>query len=121
VIQKTYDEILNEEKLPAVAISEQGVFIQVNKSFERAYGWKKQDLIGRTVTQIMPPFMRDAHNFGFSRFLTTEAPRILNTPLDLPILCKNGKILSAQHFIVGQKRDGAWHFAAIVKLKNKKK
>ncbi len=58
--------------------------------------------------------MRDAHNFGFSRFLTTEAPRILGKRLSLPTLCKNGEIKNAEHFIIGEKKDDRWQFAATI-------
>lgn len=117
---KTVAEILAEKKLPAVAIDQHGLFFFVNKAFEKAYGWQEKDLIGQVVTKIMPPYMRDAHNFGFSRFLTTEESRILSKPLDLPVFCKSGEIVEAQHYILGEKRKGAWRFAATIKPRTKK-
>lgn len=111
---KTVPDILAQEKYPAVAIDEQGIFFFVNAAFEQAYGWSADDLLGKVITRIMPPHMRDAHNFGFSRFLVTESPRILNKPLPLPVFCKDGRTITAEHFIVGEKLDSGWRFAATI-------
>jgi PAS domain S-box-containing protein len=111
----TYDDILHEQNIPAVAIDHDGIFFFVNESFEKEYGWSKADLIGHVITTIMPPYMRDAHNFGFSRFLTTESARILGKSLPLPVYCKDGTICEAEHFILAKKVEDKWHFAALIK------
>lgn len=112
--QKTVDDIMAEKKLPVVAIDGQGLITYVNESFVKAYGWYKQDIIGQVITVIMPSHMRDAHNFGFSRFLITEQARILDKPLTLPVLCKNGTVTTAEHYITGDKRHNTWRFAATI-------
>ena len=112
---KTVKEFLNEKNVPVVAIDEKGIFYYVNDAFENAFGWKREDLIGNLITLIMPSHMRDAHNFGFSRFLTTELPRILGKPLSLPTLCKDGSTLTSEHFIIGEKKNDKWEFAATIK------
>lgn len=112
------DDILKEVKLPSVAIDEHGLFFYVNKAFEEQYGWK-EDLIGKVITIIMPPHMRDAHNFGFSRFLTTEVSKIQRKPLPLPVHCKDGSTVDAEHFIIGEKKNGKWRFAATITPREK--
>jgi len=112
--EKTVEDILQEVTIPVVAIDEHGLFFHVNHAFEQKYGWTREDLIGKVITIIMPPHMRDAHNFGFSRFLTTELSKIQGKPLSLPVQCKDGSIVDAEHFIVGDKRDGKWRFASTI-------
>lgn len=108
-------QILENQEVPVVAIDEQGIFTYVNDVFEKTYGWKKADLIGNIITVIMPEHMRDAHNFGFSRFLTTETARILGKPLALPVRLKDGTICDAEHYILGEKdTKGSWRFAATI-------
>lgn len=111
---KTVAEILAKETEPVIAIDHDAVITFINPAFETAYGWRSQDLVGQVITAIMPAHMRDAHNFGFSRFLVTEAPRILNQPLQLPVQCKDGEVIDAEHFILGENKDGSWHFAATI-------
>lgn len=114
--EKTVHEIVKEKRHPVVAIDDKGIFFFANEAFEKEYGWSKEDLIGDVITKIMPPYMRDAHNFGFSRFLASEQARILGKHLDLPVYCKDGSIVEAEHYIIGNKdTDGAWRFAATIK------
>lgn len=115
----TVKNILATTDKPMIAIDEHGVITQVNDSFHPAYGWHERDLIGRVITIIMPPYMRDAHNFGFSRFLTSEQPRILNKLLSLPVYCKDGTIVEAEHYITGEKTETGWRFAATITPKDK--
>lgn len=116
---QTVRDILATTNKPVIAIDEHGIITHVNSSFQPAYGWDERDLIGRVITAIMPPYMRDAHNFGFSRFLTSEQARILNKPLSLPVYCKDGTIVEAEHYIVGEKTNDVWRFAATITPKDK--
>lgn len=71
--------------------------------------------MGQPVTRIMPPHMRDGHKVGFARFLATEQATLLGTPLPLSVLYKDGRVEDSVHFIVGDKVNGIWRFAAIIK------
>lgn len=102
------------EAVPAVAIDYNGLFIMVNKAFETEYGWTKGDLVGQSITTIIPPYLRDAHLIGISRFLVTEKATLLGQPLPLKVLYKDNQVRDAEHFIVGQKQAKGWHFAATV-------
>lgn len=62
----------------------------------------------------MPAHMRSGHNIGFARFLTTETSNLLNKHLSLTVKYKNGREEISDHFIVAEKKDGKWHFAAII-------
>ena len=117
--RKTVTDILHEKKVPVIAIDNHGVITYVNKSFGQAYGWTEEELSGQVITVIMPPYMRDAHNFGFSRFIVSEQSRILNTPLSLPVQCKDGQVVEAEHYIVGEKSKDTWSFAATIIPKTK--
>ncbi len=108
------DGILALASVPVVAIDQESIFTFINDVFEKEYGWKSSELIGKPVTEIMPAHMRNAHMIGFSRFLTTESPELLGKPLSLEVLYKDGRIKKANHFILADKKDGRWRFAAII-------
>lgn len=112
--QKNVSDILAEQNKPVIAIDEHGLITYINDAFEVTYGWTKKDLVGQTVTAIMPPHMRDSHNFGFSRFLISEQARILDQSLQLPLYLKDGTTIDAEHYITGEKTNGAWSFAATI-------
>jgi PAS domain S-box-containing protein len=115
---QTVAEILELKDSPVVAIDQAGLFTFVNDSFEKTYGYTAKELIGQSVTQIMPPYMRDAHRVGFARYLTTEHATLLGKALALPVFYKDGRTADAEHFILGEKLNGDWRFAAIIKTKD---
>jgi PAS domain S-box-containing protein len=100
--------------VPVVSIDQESIFTFVNEAFEREYGWTSDDLIGKPVTEIMPAHMRSGHNVGFSRFLTTETSVLLGKPLPLKVRYKDGTEKLSNHYILGEKHTGRWHFSAII-------
>ncbi len=110
----TYKDILREKELPAVAIDHNSMFTMVNRAFERVYGWSEKELLGKSVTEIIPSYLRDAHQIGFSRFMTTEQATLLGVKLPLEILYKDGTVRDAEHYIVGEKIANQWCFAATI-------
>ena len=72
-------------------------------------------MIGKTLTTIIPDNLKDAHHMGFSRFLLTGKPTILNQAVKLPFLSANGKETNAEHFIIAEKISGNWVFGARIK------
>jgi PAS domain S-box-containing protein len=111
---QTYTEVIAIQELPVVAIDHNSLFTMVNKAFEHEYGWRESELLGKSVTEIIPPYLRDAHQIGFSRFLTTEEVTLLGKRLPLGILYKNGTVQDAEHYILGEKYKKQWRFAAII-------
>lgn len=111
---ETVDELVEITDMPVVVISQEGLFTFINTAFEEQYGWTSDDLLHKEVGKIMPPHLRDAHKIGLSRFLTTEKPVLLGTKLPLAALHKDGTIENAEHYIIGDKKDGQWRFAAII-------
>ena len=109
-------DVLNEKIFPSVAINHNGIFLFINNVFETSFGWTKEDLIGDVISKIIPPYMRVAHNFGFSRFLSTESPKIMNKPLTIPLYCKDESIINTEQIIFGEKIKDVWQFGAIIKI-----
>lgn len=113
----TVDEILHVKTQPAIAADEQGLITYINEAFTQTYGWTKTDLLGKSLTEIMPPKFREAHHFGFSRFLATGVERVSGQPLPLAMLFKDGTVKDAEHFILADKPDNHWRFAATITLR----
>lgn len=67
----TIQDLRNETEKPVILADEQGLVTAVNDAFASAYGWTAESLVGRSIANIIPEDLRDAHNLGFSRFLST--------------------------------------------------
>mgnify|MGYP001585473992 CR=1 FL=1 len=114
---KSVDEIMQTQDVPAIGANERGLIVYINDKFTEAYGWEKADLVNKSITTIMPAKFRKAHQFGFSRFLQTEKANVAGQPLPLALLFKDGHEEDAEHFILAEKKDGHWHFAATITLR----
>ncbi|MDQ3064691.1 MAG: PAS domain S-box protein [bacterium] len=110
----TYDELIVLEDVPVVAIDQQSIFFYINDAFTNEYGWTEEDLIGKSVLEIMPAHMRNAHTVGFARYLATETSDLLGKTLPLGVLYKNGTVKTSNHYILGDKNKSSWRFAAII-------
>ncbi|GAC1391071.1 MAG: PAS domain S-box protein [Candidatus Saccharimonadales bacterium] len=115
----TVDDLLKTKDVPVVAIDQGSLFTFVNDAFTQEYGWTIDDLLGKSVVEIMPDHMRSGHNIGFSRFLATEKSELLNKYLPLKVKYKDGREMLANHFIVGDKKNNKWRFAAVIDYPNK--
>lgn len=110
----TVADLMKITDLPVVAIDQSSIFTYINEAFTVEYGWTEDDLIGKSVIEIMPAHMRSAHNVGFARFLTTEHSELLNKHLPLKVRYKDGQEKVSDHFIVAHKSKGKWQFAALI-------
>lgn len=114
----TVNDILKLTEVPVVALDQASLFTYINEAFTKEYGWTKADLIGKSVVEIMPEHMRSGHNIGFSRFLATEKSELLNKRLPLKVRYKDGKEILSNHFIVAEKSNDRWTFAAVIDYPN---
>jgi PAS domain S-box-containing protein len=111
---ETVQEMIALTDVPVVKINQEGIFTFINEAFTEEYGWTQDDLLGKSVVEIMPKHMRSAHNVGFSRFLTTESSELLGKPLPLKVVYKDGRELVSNHIIIGEKAKDRWSFSAII-------
>lgn len=104
-----------EEGAAVVIVNHKGFVTYVNHAFENYFGWSAEEMLGAPVTRIIPESYRDAHQLGFSRFITTGRARILNMALKLPTLNRSGEVFETEHFMVAERIDGDWQIGAILR------
>ena len=102
---------LDQDK-PFIIVNDKGVIKHINPLFEQTYGWRAEDLINQTLLSIIPTGLHDAHNLGFSRFITTGAPTLLGKELNLQITNKQGEVSQAIHVIKALKEEKTWILGA---------
>ena len=111
----TIEALKADTASPVIIVDHEGMVVHINHIFETTWGWQKEKLVGQTLTTIIPGNLKDAHNMGFSRFLLTGEPTILNQVLELAIVRADGTEAAAEHFIVAQNINGNWVFGATIK------
>ena len=111
----TMGELRCETSVPVIIADRDGSITYVNARFEAIFGWKSEEIVGQPLTTIIPKNLHDAHHLGFSRFLMTGKPTLLNQPLKLKAVAKDGRELDSEHIIVAEQEDGQWVFGATIR------
>ena len=99
------------ESAPVVLADQKGVITYANRCFLDTYGWTA-DVIGSSLTRIIPAHFHDSHNMGFSRFLVTGRSRIAAHPMEAPVRRGDGTTVMAEHVILVGKIHGTWVMGA---------
>lgn len=73
-----------------VTIDEHSTMLFVNRATEKIFGYAREELIGQSLTMLMPDYLRQVHSAGLQRYLTTGERHISWEAVDLPGLHKNG-------------------------------
>jgi len=112
---QTIDEMKRETNLPVVIADHEGFITYVNEPFQLVFGWNSDQILGKTLTTIIPKGLHDAHNLGFSRFLLTGTPTLLGQLLTLKAVTKDGKEFEAEHYIIAEHQEDQWSFGAMIR------
>jgi len=87
-----YRHIINAAADAIISLDEHGLVCEFNYAAEQMFGFTKAELLGKPLTPIMPPHLRDAHTAGLQRYLTTgqrQLPHWHN--VELPGYTKDGR------------------------------
>ncbi len=109
------EEVQARTDVPVISVDNRGYVTAINDGFRAAFGWETSDLVGAPLSTIIPTDFRDTHQLGFSRFLATGQPTLLEQPLRLKIVTRDGREQEAEHYIVAAQHDGSWVFAATIR------
>ena len=74
-----------------LTIDQESRIISANPATERIFGYAPQELIGRRLSVLIPERLREAHDAGIARYLSTRRRNIPWTGVQLPGLTKDGR------------------------------
>ncbi len=91
-----------------VAMDQSGRITEFNPAAEQTFGWKRHEVIGKTVAEtIIPPGFRDAHKKGLARFHQTGAGPVLGRRIELTALRSDGATFPIELAIAVSRVPGA--------------
>ncbi len=75
-----------------IIINAEGHILQFSESAERIFGYKKEDILGKEMSEIIvPERYREAHNNGMARMRQTGKANILGQRIEIEALRANGE------------------------------
>jgi diguanylate cyclase (GGDEF)-like protein/PAS domain S-box-containing protein len=98
-----------------VAMDGEGKIIDWNDRAEALFGWKREEVLGRTVAEtIVPPHFRDLHVRGLGHFMETGEGPVLNKRIELSAIERGGREFPVELTIAPVKVGGGVTFHAFL-------
>jgi PAS domain S-box-containing protein len=99
-----------------VTSDHRGVVTEFNPAAERMFGYRKEEVIGRQMVDlIIPPAYRQAHLNGMARYLATGEARVLGRRIEIEAMRKDGSIFPVELAIVRVPLPGSAFFTAYLR------
>jgi PAS domain S-box-containing protein len=86
-----YRVIVEAASDAVISMDESGDILLANPATARIFGYDPVELIGKPLTILMPEFMRNLHQVGFSRYLATGERHLNWQGTEVIALRKNGQ------------------------------
>jgi PAS domain S-box-containing protein len=105
-----------------LSIDEHGKVTEWNAQAETMFGWRRDEVLGRTLSELfIPDRYRDAHEKGLRHFLSTGEGPLLNRRIEITALRREGTEFPVEVSIVPYQIDGNWLFSGFVRDITEKK
>jgi PAS domain S-box-containing protein len=99
-----------------LSIDERGSVTEWNAQAETMFGWKRDEAVGRTLSELfIPERYRDAHEKGLKHFLSTGEGPLLNRRVEITALHRSGTEFPVEVSIAPYQIDGNWEFSGFVR------
>jgi PAS domain S-box-containing protein len=105
-----------------ITIDERSSIIDWNKAAERMFGWKRDEAIGQTLTElIVPPAHRKHHDAGIERFLRDGSGQIFNRRVETMALRRGGEEFHAELSVWPVRTGERFTFSSFIRDISKRK
>lgn len=98
-----------------ITIDQQSEILFLNPSGERLFGYSEEELIGRSLTMLIPERFRKAHLYGLEKFLRTGQRNMSWHAVQLPGLHKDGHEIPLELSMARFDKDGQPYITSIVR------
>ncbi|MBK8000458.1 MAG: PAS domain S-box protein [Verrucomicrobia bacterium] len=99
-----------------IAMDDHGYITGWNRQAEATFGWNLEEVRGRKLGEvIVPERLRESHEKGLSRFLTTRSSTMLNRRIEVPALRKDGQEISIELSVTPIDCGGSLTFSAFLR------
>jgi PAS domain S-box-containing protein len=113
--EETYRLLAETASDAIIQIDENSIVQFVNSAATRIFGYQVEELIGHSLTQIMPPELREGHRLGMMRYLATGERKLNWASMEIPALHKDGHVFPLEISFGESKRDGKSFFIGVAR------
>lgn len=74
-----------------ISMNQNGQIIEFNRAAEQTFGWKREDVLGKEMAEIIiPPRLRERHRQGLALYLTSGHGPVLGKRIEMPAMRSDG-------------------------------
>lgn len=108
--------ILDDTPDAFVGLAPDGTVSDWNPAAERLLGWTAQEAVGSDLAElIVPPTHRQAHRLEHTRLVASGVRNLLDGPVEMPVLHRDGRQLPVELVLSPQLTAGGWHTYAFLR------
>ena len=109
------EAIFNAASIPVVCCDQDARIVRWNDAAALVFGWRDIEVIGKTVSIIVPDNLKVEHVLGFERYRNTGESHILGKIIDINALHRDGHIFPVKLSVaVWHTNDGHDFFCAYI-------
>ncbi len=98
-----------------ITIDSESTILLVNPAAETIFGYTAEEMLGRSLTMLMPRYQRHLHREGIGRYLETGRRHMEWAGVQLPGLHKNGEEIALEISFLEFAKSGRRFFTGIVR------
>ena len=98
-----------------ITIEESGAIESVNPAAERAFGYERDEMVGRNVSMLMPSPYREEHDRHIASYLRTGEARIIGIGREIEAQRRDGSVFPADIAVSEVRLPGRRLFTGIIR------
>lgn len=111
-----YKQTIESSHDAVVSMDSAGLIITWNRSAERMFGWKAEEVLGQRLSDIIVPHaMRARHEAGLKRYLEHGTGTVINSRVEVPALHREGHELAVELSIWPVRTGGQVIFGSFIR------
>ncbi len=91
--EENYRQLIEAAQDAIISTDEKGMIFVWNKLAEKIFGYTKNEIIGQSITTLIPEKYKILHQEGFNRYLTSNIAQIIDEPIEVSGMTKAGIII----------------------------
>lgn len=113
--EENYRVVVETASDAILSIDDRGMIVFANPATATIFGYAPAELVGKPLTILMPEYMRELHQSGFQRYLSTGQRHMNWQGTELTALRKNGEEFAVEVSFGELHRDGHKTFTGILR------
>jgi PAS domain S-box-containing protein len=115
VSEERYRGLVETSPDAIISVNEKGEIIQWNLAASRVFGYSKEEAMGRPLDILIPERYRERYRQGFRRFQETGEVMVMDRPVEVEALGKDGSTIPVELTISVLKENGSYVFTGIIR------